>query len=192
MRSDDIVPLAMEPIGVKIDLFHVGVGHFAAGGIFAAIQSTGHGQAFRGRRLGNEIDDRLVIPQGFATPIRGNERKEAVFDFVPLTGTGRKVTHRNPQACFIRELLQLDFPQPLSTCTESMIVSASTRAKRSTRRRASLCGTPLMRADAPFVAIQPLSLKFVVSTTSVLPSPAAAWVSRPQADALVTRCWPAR
>ena len=59
MRRDDIVPFAVKAIGVKIDAFHLIGRHPAAGGIGAAIQSAGHGQALRRRRLRDEIDDGL-------------------------------------------------------------------------------------------------------------------------------------
>jgi hypothetical protein len=70
MRFDDIVPFAMKSIGMKIDSFHLFWGDFATGGIFAAIQSADHGQSFRGRRLGDEMDDGFVVTQRLATPIR--------------------------------------------------------------------------------------------------------------------------
>ena len=69
MRVDDIVPFAMKPAGVKIDRLHVVFGDGAAGGIAAAIQSAGDRQAFRGRRLRNEVDHGFVVAQRFAPPI---------------------------------------------------------------------------------------------------------------------------
>jgi hypothetical protein len=111
MRSDDIVPFAMKFIGMKIDPFHLLFSDFAAGGIFAAIQSAGHGQAFGGCRLGNEVDHGFVVMPGLAPAIRREEGKEAVLDLVPLARPGRKMTHQWGQAVFIREFLQLQFPQ---------------------------------------------------------------------------------
>jgi len=73
MRSDDIVhivPFAVKPIRLKIDALHFFLADFAAGWIFAAVQSAGHFQSFRSRRLGNEMDDGFVISQWLATPIR--------------------------------------------------------------------------------------------------------------------------
>ena len=111
MRSDHIVPFAMKFIRLKIDRLHVVLRDCPAGGILAAIQSAGYCQSFRGRGLGNEIDDGFVITQGLATPIRRDERKEAVLDLVPLAGPRRKVTDRNRQAGVIRECLEFQFPQ---------------------------------------------------------------------------------
>src|SRR5712692_8751069 len=111
MRSDDLVPFAMKLIRVKIESLHFLLGDFATGWIFAAIQAARHFQSFGGRRLGNEMDDRFVVTQWLATPIRRDEGKEAVLDLVPLAGPGRKMTDRNGQACVIGEVLQLQLPQ---------------------------------------------------------------------------------
>ena len=97
MRSDDIVPFAMKGVGVEINLLHVVLRDFAPGGIFAAIQAAGHGQAFRGRRLGDEIHDRFVVAQWLTAPIGGDEGKEAMLNLVPLAGARRKVADRNGQ-----------------------------------------------------------------------------------------------
>ena len=111
MRSDDIVPFAMKPIRLKIDALHLFFGDFAAGWIFATVQSACHFQPFRSRRLSNEMDDGFVISQWFATPIRRDEGKKAVLDLVPLARPWGKMTDRDGQASFIREGLQLQFPQ---------------------------------------------------------------------------------
>ena len=111
MRPDDIVPFAMKPIGLKIDALHFFLGDFAAGWIFAVVQSACHFQPFCRRRLGNEMDDGFVIAEGFATPIRRDEGKKAVFDLVPLARPRGEMTDREGQTGFIREGLQLQFPQ---------------------------------------------------------------------------------
>src|SRR6266496_1055456 len=111
MRSDDVVPFAMERIGVRIQRLHFVLADFATGGIFAAIQPARDFESLGGGRLRDEIDDRFVVPQGFATPVRGDEGKEAVLDLVPLAGPRGKMTDRNWQAGGIGEVLQLQFPQ---------------------------------------------------------------------------------
>ena len=112
MRPDDVVPFTVKAVTAKIDLLHLGGRDLTAGRIFAAIQSASDRQAFGGRRLGNEIDDGLVISQRFAAPIRRDEGKQAVLDLVPLARARRKMTDRNGQARVIRESLEFDFPQP--------------------------------------------------------------------------------
>src|SRR5208283_1949652 len=111
MRSDDIVPFAMKPIRLKIDGLHFFFADFAAGRIFAAVQSACHFQSFSGRRLGNEMDNGFVIPQWFAAPIRRDKGKKAVLDLVPLARPRGEMTDRDGQAGFIREGLQLQLPQ---------------------------------------------------------------------------------
>ena len=105
MRPDDIVPFAVKPVTVEIDLRHLGRGDLATDRVFAAIQSAGDGQAFGGGRLGNEIDHGFIIPQRFTAPIRGDEGKEPVLDLVPLTRPRRKMTDGDGQARVIREFL---------------------------------------------------------------------------------------
>lgn len=111
MRSDHVVPCAMELAGLKVDLWHVFLGDGPAGGIRTAIESAGHGQSFRGRRLRDEMDHRLVVTQWLAAPVRGNEGKEAVLDRVPRAGAGREMTDRKGQADVVREWRQLECPQ---------------------------------------------------------------------------------
>ena len=101
----------MKPVGVKIDSFHFVCRDLAAGRVFTAIQPAGHRQAFRRRRLRNKLDDRFVIPQRFAPPVRRDKRKETVFDLVPFTGPWGKVRHRKGQTDLVRKRLQLELPQ---------------------------------------------------------------------------------
>ena len=86
--------------------------HLPAGRVFPAIQTTGHLEPFGGRRARDQIDDRLIIAKRLAAPIRGDEREQSVFHLVPFAGARRKVTDGNRKARFIRELLQLQFPEP--------------------------------------------------------------------------------
>jgi hypothetical protein len=108
--SDDIVPFAMKPIRLKMDALHFFLGDLAAGWIFAAVQSACHFRSFRSGRLGNEIDDGFLIAQ--RSPHQFDERKEK--------GGARSCSTRSFQVgndrprwagCFIREGLQLPFPQ---------------------------------------------------------------------------------
>ena len=69
VRLDDIVPLAVELVGININLLHFFGCNFASGWILAAIQPARYRQPFRGSRFGNEIHDGFVIPQWFPPPI---------------------------------------------------------------------------------------------------------------------------
>ena len=74
MRLYDIVPFAVELIGININLFHFFGCNFSARWILAAIQSAAYRQSFRGGRFGNEIHNGFVIPQWL--PRQLDEMKE--------------------------------------------------------------------------------------------------------------------
>ena len=99
------VPFQVQPLNFIIR-------HLPAGRVFPPIQTAGHLESFSGRRARDQIYDRLIIPKGLAAPIRGDERKQPVFNLVPFTGARWKVADGNGKVCFIRELLQLQFPEP--------------------------------------------------------------------------------
>ena len=66
-----------------------------------------------GRRLpGGEFPPGNQIIQWFATPILCDERKQSMFDFVPLACPRRKMTNRNIQPHEVCQFLQFRFPQP--------------------------------------------------------------------------------
>jgi hypothetical protein len=123
MRPDDVVPLAMKRIGVKIDSFHFVIGDGAPRGVLAAVQAASHSQALRGRRPGNEIHDGFVITQRLAPPIRRDEGKEAMLDLVPLAGPWRKMADGQTQTGFVGECLQLQLPQTQSPSVAAAGVS---------------------------------------------------------------------
>ena len=80
MRSDDVVPVPMEAMAFQVDPLHRLVRDPPPGRVFAAIQTTDDLQALRGGRPRDQVDDRLVVAQRLAPPIRGDERKEAMLD----------------------------------------------------------------------------------------------------------------
>src|SRR5207342_1333615 len=84
MGSDDIFPLAVERLRMQIHLLHLGLGDSSTRRVLAPIQTAGYGQAGRGRGARNELHDRLVVPERLASPVRGDEGKQSVFDLIPL------------------------------------------------------------------------------------------------------------
>ena len=126
----------MKPIALKVDSFHVVLRALAAGRIFAAIQPARHPQAFRRRRLGNELDHGFIVTQGFAAPIRRNKGKEAMFDLVPFACPGRKMADRQGQADLIRQGLQFQLPraQPPTVAAPSSAVMRILAASGYSRR----------------------------------------------------------
>ena len=58
----------------------------------------------------NEIDNRGQTVQGVASPVFANNRKQPMFNFVPFTRAGRKVTHPDGQLQVVGQVLQFDLP----------------------------------------------------------------------------------
>ena len=95
MRLDDIVPFAVEFVGIDINLLHFFRRDLSSGRVFAAIQPASYAQPFCGSGLGNEVHNRFVVPQWLTTPVRRNKGKQSVFDLVPLAGSWREMTDRD-------------------------------------------------------------------------------------------------
>src|SRR5437899_13057291 len=92
MRPDHVVPVAVEAVAVNVHGLHLLVRDSATSRVLSAIQTTDDFEAFRGGRAGDQVDDRLVVPQRFTSPVRGNEGEQAVFDLIPLAGARREMT----------------------------------------------------------------------------------------------------
>jgi len=127
--KNEIVPFAMKPVGLELDLLHLRSTNLAPGGIFAPIQSACHCQSLRCGGSRDQVDDRFAIAQRLPAPVGGDEREEPVLDLVPPAGAGREATDRDGEPGLIGELLQLELPQPQPDRT------ASTAAKSSAARR---------------------------------------------------------
>ena len=108
---DRVVPFTVKLVLFQVHSLDFLIRHLAAGRVFPTIETAGHLESFGGRRARDQIYDRLIIPKWFTAPIRGYEREQPVFNLVPLAGARRKVTDGNRKARFIRELLQLQFPE---------------------------------------------------------------------------------
>ena len=93
---------------VRLDFL---IRHLPTRRVFPTIQTAGHLESFSGCRARDQIYVRLIIPKWFTAPIRGDEREQPVFNLVPFAGARRKMTDGNRKARFIRQLLQLQFPE---------------------------------------------------------------------------------
>ncbi len=60
----------------------------------------------------DQADDGREVVQGFAAPVRVDERRQPVLYTVPFAGPWRQVAHADLHAEFACELLQFDLPQP--------------------------------------------------------------------------------
>src|SRR6266849_5995878 len=148
MRSDDVVPVPMEAVAFQVDAVHLIVGDSPAGGVFSAVQTTDNLKALGGRRPSDQVDDGFIVAQRLASPIRGDEREEAMLDLVPLAGARREMTHRQRPSRFVGQLLLLPFPQPQARSV------AAARIRRDEDRPRLAVQTPAFRTP-PAAGVSP-------------------------------------
>jgi len=94
----------------EVDGFDLGVGHLYAGRIGILIELAANLEASVGRGGSDKLDDCLVAHQRLTAPILSDERKQAMFDLVPLAGARWQMTHGDGNAEFIGQFLQFDLP----------------------------------------------------------------------------------
>jgi len=88
----------MESIWFQVELAHLRSGDFDSCGIGSWCQLCLDLEPRRGLGIGDQIDDGLVADQRSCPPVLRDEGKHAVFDLVPLAGSGRKMRYLNMQA----------------------------------------------------------------------------------------------
>lgn len=82
---DGVVPFPVECLRDQVDIGQLLVRDPLAFGIGFLIESALYRQSRPGRGGRNQLDDDLMSYHGFAAPVLGDERKEAMLDLVPLT-----------------------------------------------------------------------------------------------------------
>ena len=107
---DGVVPLTVDVGGLDVELRHLCVCHFDAFIVGILVEPSLDGQALRGRRAGDKLDDDLMRRQGFATRVPGDEGKQAMLDAVPSAGARRQMGHRDGQTRPIGQGLRFGFP----------------------------------------------------------------------------------
>ena len=107
--SDRGFLLPMETGVDDVEPCHVLLGHFEVCHIAATVETALDLQALGGS-AGDQADGGLVIPEGLAAPVRGDEREQPVFDLVPFARARREAADRNLQVGFIGQVLQFAFP----------------------------------------------------------------------------------
>lgn len=61
MRTDSIVPFAMEAVWVEANARELGIGDLSANGVASTVQATGYVETLGRGRLCDQVHDRLVI-----------------------------------------------------------------------------------------------------------------------------------
>ena len=105
-----------------VDVRHFFLRHLSPWRVTTPVQATGDRQALGGGRAGNQSDHGLVIPQGFPSPVGGNEREQAVLHLVPLAGSRWEMAHRNRKPRLIGQALEFQFPkaQPIAVAAAAI------------------------------------------------------------------------
>jgi len=88
-----------------------GIGDFDSFLIGSIVNRGTDTESLLGSGCSDQIDDDLMAYQWATPPVHADERKQAVFDFVPLAGAGREVAHADCQAQFVGKLLQFQLPE---------------------------------------------------------------------------------
>jgi hypothetical protein len=119
----------------SIELFHLLLRSLDASCIDALVQPGFDLETpSRGGRA-NELDHGLKTYQRFPFPMQTDERKHAVFDFVPFTGAGRIMTNRDFQIALVAELPQEIFPSPAAGSVASAATGTNEQPPRGVSKR---------------------------------------------------------
>ena len=126
---DLVVPVTVEPITFQTDPSELLIVYFGPSRVDAIIDFGMDLQTLGGSRSGDEVDDHLEADERLAPPVLTDEAEEPMLDLVPLAGAGREVTYGDPQAGFVGQLLEFNFPQ---SQTWSIAASGICRDQQST------------------------------------------------------------
>ena len=61
--------------------------------------------------VGDQVQKDFVADQRLPSPVHADKRKQAMFDLVPLAGSGRKMANRDGNSDLVRQFLDLDLPE---------------------------------------------------------------------------------
>ena len=106
-----VVPFPMKLVWVQADRGQFRVADLAPLFVCAVVQFAAHRQAFGRRGRCDEADDGLVVDQGLAAPVHGDEREHPMLDLVPLARAWWEVANRDREAQIVGELLEFQLPQ---------------------------------------------------------------------------------
>ena len=121
MWLDFVVPFAVEFVSFDSDRVHFIVCHFPTSLVGFLVQPAMNFKPFVGSRRAYKLDNHLVRLKRNATPVARDVTEQSVFDLIPFARARRIVAHLDDHSQFIRQRLQLEFPQSIS-----VTVAAST------------------------------------------------------------------
>jgi hypothetical protein len=112
----------MEIIRGNIQPGHFLIRNLDAFLVTALVKRGVDGQALARPGIGYQVDDGLQADQWASSPVLSDMAEHPMFDFVPLAGSRWQVTYAYDESAFIRESLELTFPQsgPISVAAASI------------------------------------------------------------------------
>ena len=110
MRTDGVIPFAVEFGAFQTDLCELFVADLDSCFVFVVVESGSHDEA----GVGGRVADELYAGEWSATPVARDETEHAMFDFVPLAGARTKMTDMQRQRELVGQFLQRDFPQSIA------------------------------------------------------------------------------
>ena len=119
--ADGVVPFAVEPGPIEVDLGQFLIRNFATGGVSFLVHRRPNLQTRLGRRVCDQLDDDFVSRQRTATPVDRDLAEQAMLDLVPLAGARWKMTHTDCHSQFVRQALQGGFPQAAATAVTAAL-----------------------------------------------------------------------
>gem|GEM_PF-4506433 len=90
---------------------NLGVRYGAAGRVRGGVQFAPDPETRSRGGSPNEVHDHFMADQRLAAPVLADGGKQAVFNLIPLAGSGRQVAHCDLQSGFVCQTLQLQLPE---------------------------------------------------------------------------------
>lgn len=105
LRLEGVVPVAVELVADQGELGHFLVSHGDTFRIGRGVELALNGEAGRGGRSADQIDDDAIADQRFGTPVHADEREQPVFDLVPFASSRWQVVDVDVDAEFVGQTL---------------------------------------------------------------------------------------
>jgi len=118
----------VEIIPLEVNRCHLLRGRLEARGVGMRVKTARDGQTGRRGRRRDQAQDHRVADQGLTAPVLGDEGEQAMLNLVPLARAGREVAHRDLQAGFVGQPLQLPLPEPQARSVAATAISRDQQA----------------------------------------------------------------
>ena len=111
MRSDGVIPFAVEIITCDLYAGHLFVSNFYLQRILLTVKNALNFKASLRARVRYQVHNGGVCQQWLTTPVLSYIRKQTMFNLVPFVGPRGQVADRNFETCLVGQLLQFPFPK---------------------------------------------------------------------------------